>query len=521
MDMRGLLLICLGLTFSIVSGQSWRWAKKQNTTGFQTATKVCADQTGGVFIIGSQESSSTVDGQNISTGNFLLHYDKAGALIWQKHLGFLPAGITCDSDENIFLYGNYYDTIRFENATLISRGISDVYLLKLDKTGNLIWGKSFGGVNEDYCSAISVNKQNEILLTGFFNTSTQFGTFSFNRNQYNHLFVMKIGTNGNIAWAKDEPSFYASNGLNIAMDGLNRIWISGRVAENCTDCVKSYVTVYSSEGELIRRSDRWGLYECIEGITSNGNSGVFILVANPDPQAAYAPYLEKIDENLVSVWKRTLGGQMSDYCLDNAVHSDGSGNVIVSGMIRQQFPNQDSVYIHDFPVCNEGGFDCVITKFDAAGNVSWARCIGGNKDQVPVSFAINSTSEVTFVGRFNMEVSGSSSVSDSLKVGNDVLVNDGDWPQLFIARLDESSISVNKQQASERILLYPNPAQDLIFISGAESNDQIEIRSSSGTVVYSKNYFSNQLDLSSLESGVYFISITGKKEKEVRKLIIN
>ena len=51
---------------------------------------------------------------------------------------------------------------------LISNGNTDLFVRKLDKDGNMVWVKSFGGSGYDYVYHIEVDNAENLCITGFF-----------------------------------------------------------------------------------------------------------------------------------------------------------------------------------------------------------------------------------------------------------------------------------------------------------------------------------------------------------------
>ena len=74
----------------------------------------------------------------------------------------------------------------------------------------------------------------------------------------------------------------------------------------------------------------------------------------------------------------------------------------------------------------------------------------------------------------------------------------------------------------KKIQVYPNPAYDLLTVESVVSDSyRIEITSLKGQLVLSHEFegISDQLDLSSFQKGVYFITISSKDFIATRKII--
>ena len=68
--------------------------------------------------------------------------------------------------------------------------------------------------------------------------------------------------------------------------------------------------------------------------------------------------------------------------------------------------------------------------------------------------------------------------------------------------------------------IYPNPARDVIFIDTEKEFEYIEIFDINSRIVL-KQKFAQNLDISTLENGIYFVMLTSKnKSGSVQKLFI-
>jgi len=115
----------------------------------------------------------------------------------------------------------------FDGDTLFSYdGNDDVFIAKIDITGNKVWIKQAGGDYTDGGSAIIVDDVGNIFLAGYFSGTANFGTFQFTSPDGNRdVFISGLDGNGNFTWAKqgsgsgsDYPtsiSYNPTNGLSV------------------------------------------------------------------------------------------------------------------------------------------------------------------------------------------------------------------------------------------------------------------------------------------------------------------
>ena len=134
-------------------------------SGFQGGLVV--DGSGNIYTSGSFETG-TVD---VDPGPGTLYFtsaggkdanvvklDSSGNLAWARHFGGTGDdeswSVAVDGSGNVHLTGMFEDTVDFDpgegTLNLTSVGKSDVYVVKLDSSGDLVWAKSFGGTDEGY-----------------------------------------------------------------------------------------------------------------------------------------------------------------------------------------------------------------------------------------------------------------------------------------------------------------------------------------------------------------------------------
>lgn len=80
-----------------------------------------------------------------------------------------------------------------------SKGAADMWLIKIDNNGNILWEKSYGGTSFDVARQITATIDNGYLLVG--SSRSQDGDVSINQGQ-NDFWIVKIDNSGNIKWQK-------------------------------------------------------------------------------------------------------------------------------------------------------------------------------------------------------------------------------------------------------------------------------------------------------------------------------
>ncbi len=80
-----------------------------------------------------------------------------------------------------------------------NNGAADVWIIKINSDGDLLWEKTFGGSSFDGVKAIYKTQNNEFLVAG--NSRSSDGNLTKNNGQ-NDAWIFKINAQGNVMWQK-------------------------------------------------------------------------------------------------------------------------------------------------------------------------------------------------------------------------------------------------------------------------------------------------------------------------------
>lgn len=156
-------------------------------TGYDSGRGVDFDSSGNVYL-GAFEVSTT--GNN----NFLIvKYNTSGVLQWQRIIGGsfddVCLGIKIDVNNNIYSFG--YSSSATGGVT------NDMLIFKHDTSGNLIWQKHISynpGVNGDVAAGLGVDGLGNIYISGHSTAAPQGGA--------NDLFIIKLNSSGSLIWER-------------------------------------------------------------------------------------------------------------------------------------------------------------------------------------------------------------------------------------------------------------------------------------------------------------------------------
>ena len=112
-------------------------------------------------------------------------------------------GVTTDADGNIFVVGRFQGTAAFApGVSVVSVGSSDVFLAKYDPAGTLLWVRNAGSTGTDRGTGVGVDSDGNAYITGFFRNSITFGATTLTAQNNDDMFLVKYDPEGEVVWAQ-------------------------------------------------------------------------------------------------------------------------------------------------------------------------------------------------------------------------------------------------------------------------------------------------------------------------------
>jgi hypothetical protein len=129
---------------------------------------------------------------------FITKVDKLGKIEWSKCFGGTDyqhvRDIISTSDEGFVVTGETHSNDG-DFSKLTFNGHSDVFIIKYDKLGSVVWKKIYGG--SDYDIGIKVIQKNDNSIIVFGTTDSKNGIFSKLGNVKKNIFILQLDKDGN------------------------------------------------------------------------------------------------------------------------------------------------------------------------------------------------------------------------------------------------------------------------------------------------------------------------------------
>jgi uncharacterized protein (DUF2249 family) len=213
------------------------------------------------------------------------------------------AAITGDSNGNIISVGSYKGTVDVDQSSanyyMASTGDYDIYILKYDTSGALLWAKSIGGAVPDLAYDVITDAAGNIYITGRCSALSDFdgdGDTNFVRPigtaSATVLFLAKYDSNGNYLWAKLMNGSGSGWGKRMKIDSNGDVILVGNFAGTIdfdpssavanvvaasTNFSDFFISKYTNNGDLI-----WvnkvgaSVYDEVHGLTLDSLDNIYI-----------------------------------------------------------------------------------------------------------------------------------------------------------------------------------------------------------------------------------------------------
>ena len=334
---------------------SFLWAK--NYGGNCNNVSINIDQSNNIYLLGTYQGTIDVDPSsgiyNLSAPSFtnslfVSKLDQNGNFIWAKSIvNSTPTSLAVDKSQNILITAVFNGTIDVDpNATvnmISSSGSNNVFLLKLGNTGNTLFTKLFDGSVYQSINQMVTDNHNNILITGYFNATTDFdtglGIYNQSISGNSAIYIQKLDSIGNFIWVNTYGGALGYNfGYSLAIDNSDNIYATGFYTDP------------------IDFDNSAGTYT----VSSNGSSDIYIL---------------KLDKFGDLLWVKSVGGVSADEGYGIAL--DTLGNVNVVGMFESSVDFDPGSGTHTLSTSNFSDIDGFILRLDSTGNFIWVGAVSG------------------------------------------------------------------------------------------------------------------------------------------------
>ncbi len=377
-----MLLFVSGTIFAQIP--EWQWAEKAGGSYSDIVSGISTDSDGNVYMTGHFQGSASFGSFTlINSGGmdiFIAKMDAVGNWLWAKRAGGSDQdtgyGIRIDSNDNIYVTGLFQSTADFGSFTLTSSGGSDIFVAKLDTSGNWLYAEKAGGSDYESGFGISTDSDGNVYVTGSFQGIAGFGSFTLNSSGDYDIFVAKLDTSGNWLYAEKAGGSNYDKGYGISTDSDGSVYVTGHFVDTAS----------------------FGSFT----LTGSGINDIFVA---------------KMDTNGNWLYAEKAGGSNQD--IGSGISTGLDGNVYITGKF------EGTASFGSFTLTSSGYNDIFVAKMDAVGNWLWAKKAGGNDQDSGYEISTDPDGNIYLTGYFY----------DTANFGSFTLTSSG-HNDIFVAKMD-------------------------------------------------------------------------------------
>lgn len=192
-----------------------QWRGYYGGTNNDRSHAVVRSDDGGYVMSGFTESSDfDVNNSRGSYDFWVVKIDNTGNLVWEHSFGGTgierAQDITKTNDGGFVVAGN-----TFSNDVDVAKnnGESDIWLIKIDASGTLVWESTFGGTQFEDARSVSASKDGGFIVSG--NSKSADKDTNTNAGE-NDIWLIKTDAKGNMTWQKT----FGGSGLDYGFDAI-------------------------------------------------------------------------------------------------------------------------------------------------------------------------------------------------------------------------------------------------------------------------------------------------------------
>jgi len=508
------LILGMLLTSIIVNAQApnIEWQKTYGGTNREWAFSIQQTSNDNYIVAGCTQSFDGDITENKGVADvWIIKLNNTGNTIWQKTYGgsdYDYASSIQETTDGEYIITGY---TKSNNGDITeNKGGKDVWIIKLDNTGNIIWQKTYGGSYDDYAESIIETADSGYIVAGY--TESNNGDITENKGGRD-AWIIKLDNTGNITWQKTYGGSEDDEAKSIQETTDGGYIIAGYTKSNNGDITENkggydvWIIKLDNTGNITWQKTYGGSENDNASSIQETNDGGYIVTSNT--QSYNGDIIEnkgwddvwiiKLNNNGDITWQKTYGGSSWEYA--RSIIEPTDGEYIIAGCTSSNDGNITE---------NKGGYDVWLIKINNVGNIIWQKTYGGSYSEE--IYSLQKTTDDGYI------VTGYSDSSDG-----DITENKGNNDFLILKLLTDTSNYI-KQITDNNFSIYPNPTNGKVQISLNEQQigNTLQVVNINSEVVKQLVINNEQLtiDLSNNAKGVYFVKLISESGVSTQKVVL-
>ena len=376
------------------------WATYYPGESFYSGGGVSIDSTGNAYLVGVTMSNSGI----ATSGTFqtsyaapfsgyVVKFNPNGTRLWGTYYnGFGIQKCEIGKDNQLVVAGrvqlnsstNPTATAGTHKQTHSGGKVveTDIFIAKLNESGNRIWATYYGGEGNELISDIAIDNLNNIAivgsttsvsgiaLNGFINTQIP-KTVACDIPESKNTYLSKFTNSGQLLWGTYYYAHYGCTGAGgkVAIDKLNNIYLCIGASDTIAAVSSSFLNTYAS----------------------GKGSGAALIKFNETGSRLWGRFIT--DTNYGATW---TGNSFSKMICDDSNNVYGVGGVT--------FSNSSYLILNAFQSTKASLYEGYIASYSEAGLIKWGSFFGGKGSEGIHQISINKNGEIFFAGNTDSTV---------------------------------------------------------------------------------------------------------------------
>ena len=324
-------------------------AEQEVLQGDRYIAQVVADREGNLVLVGFFQGALDLGAGPVqSNGRYdvlVAKLDRTGALLWSRSFGDsgeqFGSAVAVAPDGSIVIAGEFNGSVDFGGGPLVSAGAEDIFVAKLDRDGGYLWAQRFGDADSQTADAVALTSDGGVVLAGHFDGTLELTAEPLTSAGGQDILVLRLAADGAVVWARRFGDADTQLPAAVAVAADDSIALVGRFS---------------------------GVLE-IGGATLASAGG-------------YDAFVAKLAGDGQPLWAKRFGDAETQF--GNAVALLPDGSVAVGGQFSGTLDLGGSV------LTSAGGYDAFVAVFDGAGGYRWSQRSGESGDQLVAALAVGS-----------------------------------------------------------------------------------------------------------------------------------
>lgn len=504
-----LLFLLLSTLCGLSVNAQLRFEKHYGGGGFEEGSEVRQTFDGGYIMVGQTQSY----GVNVYDDVYLIKTNGNGDTLWTKTYG----GLVYDKGYSVEQTTDSGYVITGMTSSFTT-GLEDVYLIKTDKNGTMLWSKTYGGNLGGTGHSVKQTTDGGYIVGGI----------KVNSGGIRDMELIKTNASGDTLWTRSYGGTGDDYGTSVVQTTDGGYLLAGNGSTMGVCLIKTNSggdTLWTKTGYVTGGLPHLNYPYCMQQTADSG----FIVAGITYGATGLDMYVLKTDSIGITQWAKTYSGSSNDYA--QSIQQTTDGGYIMGGW-SQSFSGYHSTVLRLDAVG-----DTLWTKiFDGGGGASWGYDVrqtadGGfiflstaYQDMYLVKMDANGNSGCNqgyapaVVTSVTHTLTPFTTIGSGGTVTNPATIVQGGSIVTTLC----SNVGINEIALDNSLLVYPNPFSNELKIKGSDnSHGEIILFDVTGKEIVRQKTFDGEtkLNTENISSGFYLLHYFDGKRNENYKVV--